>query len=237
MIRHAHISRAGGMARMSRTGRIGRIAVFPLLIVLAACGTQRVDGIPASGATPARPGPDRSAAVDGPVPDRSVLEARARSLESAMELIYVIDVPGFAVAKQSLGPSGDDGFQSAYVAASGGGQIHLRVDRGTFPDATCESGAQRSCRPDGDRTWYSAKGGQHEYVRVEDGHVVRLDADSASVDREVLRAALISAHRADDRELDALLPEEPARSAAPVERGDLPPVGDGAPDNEVNAGG
>ncbi|MFD5428635.1 hypothetical protein [Streptomyces sp. NPDC127084] len=216
------------------------LPLVSLLFVLAACGAEQGDGIGVQSpdASPARPDASgRSAAPDRPVPDRSVLEARARGLESAMELIYVIDVPGFQVAKQSLGPSGDDGFQSAYVAASGGGRIQLRIDRGTFPDAGCESGAQRTCRPDGDRTWYVTSGGRHEYVRVEDGHIVRLDADSALVDREALRAAAISAHRADDRELDALLPEEPAESMVPVERGDLPPVGDGAPDNSANAGG
>ncbi|MGW7368555.1 hypothetical protein ACWGI8_35315 [Streptomyces sp. NPDC054841] len=208
--------------------RTARLVVLPLLLVLAACGTERAA--------------DRPGDAPAPAPDRAALEARARSLESAMELIYVTDVPGFELAKQSLGPSGDDGFQSTYVQAPGGGQVHLVVDRGSLTEANCRSthvdsagDAPVTCEADGDATWYRSAGGRHEYARAEDGHVVRVAADR-SVDRATLRAAARAAHRADDRELDRILPEE-APDAPPVERGDLPPVGDGAPDNEVGASG
>jgi hypothetical protein len=56
------------------------------------------------------------------------------------------------------------------------------------------------------------------------------------VDRDTLRAAAKAAHLADDQELDEILPHQQA-SASPVERGDLPAEGDGAPDNEVDVGG
>ncbi|MYZ39069.1 MULTISPECIES: hypothetical protein [unclassified Streptomyces] len=76
-----------------------------------------------------------------------------------------------------------------------------------------------------------------ELIRVTevDGPVVRLSAERATVDRETLRRAVESAHPATDTELDALLPEQTA-PASPVERGDLPPVGDGAPNNSVPEG-
>ncbi|MEV6652070.1 hypothetical protein [Streptomyces sp. NPDC051219] len=69
--------------------------------------------------------------------------------------------------------------------------------------------------------------------------MVRLSADTARVDRETLRVAARSAHPADEAELDDLLPEAPgaASGGQPVERGDLPPVGDGAPDNEGGTSG
>ncbi|MFE7777560.1 hypothetical protein ACFU5O_27420 [Streptomyces sp. NPDC057445] len=205
-----------------------RLAALPLLLALAACGTQRTADAPGA----------------GPAPDRTALEARARTLESAMELIYVTRVQGFELAKQSLGPSGNDGFQSTYVSASGGGRIRLVVDRGSLTGADCPSihvddadAATVQCEPDGDATWYRTSGGRHEYARAADGHIVRVAADRSAVDRSTLREAAASAHRADDRELDAILPEERSAPTAPVERGDLPPVGDGAPNNDVGAGG
>ncbi|MFJ2111865.1 MULTISPECIES: hypothetical protein [unclassified Streptomyces] len=55
------------------------------------------------------------------------------------------------------------------------------------------------------------------------------------MDRDTLRRAAGPARPANDAELDALLPERTA-PATPVERGDLSPVGDGAPDNRVPEG-
>ncbi|MFE0416557.1 hypothetical protein [Streptomyces tendae] len=55
--------------------------------------------------------------------------------------------------------------------------------------------------------------------------------------RDVLRAAALAAHRPDAAETDALLPSVEPAPATPVERGDLPPFGDGAPDNHVDVGG
>jgi hypothetical protein len=66
---------------------------------------------------------------------------------------------------------------------------------------------------------------------------VRVNADIGTVDRATLRKAAEAAHAAGDAELDAVLPTERPGGGAPVERGDLPPVGDGAPDNGVGAGG
>ncbi|UUN26200.1 hypothetical protein [Streptomyces sp. FIT100] len=203
-------------------------AALPLLLALSACGTERAGE---SGGAPA-----------GPVPDRAALEDRVRALESAPELIYVTDVPGFEPAKQSLGPSGHDGFQSTYVRIPGGAQVRLVVDRGELSADTCPAvqvdsagDAAVVCEQEGDATWYRTAGGRHEYARAEDGHIVRIAADK-SVDRATLRTAAEAAHRADDRELDAILPEA-VPDAPPVERGDLPPVGDGAPNNDVGASG
>ncbi|WP_344493164.1 hypothetical protein [Streptomyces enissocaesilis] len=59
------------------------------------------------------------------------------------------------------------------------------------------------------------------------------------MDRDTLRQAAEKAHRADGRELDAVLPErgEGAGADEMPERGDLPPEGDGAPDNDMGATG
>lgn len=141
--------------------------------------------------------------------------------------MYVIEVPGFERAEQSVAPSGADGYQSTYVSAETGAMIHLVVDRGTVDEAAC------GCERDGD-AWYRA-GGTHAWLRAEDGHTVTVDADAATVDRDTLRAALTSARPATDAELDEILPETGSRR--PVERGDLPPAGDAAPQDPENASG
>lgn len=200
------------------------LVLLPLLLV--GCGTETASSAP----------PDRTS----PAPDRSELEARARYMQSAMEHIYVTEVNGYELAKQSVGVSGGDGFASVYVSKSGG-QIQLEVDRGTLTEANCTQrpvrqadGQPVQCERDGE-SWYRTAGNRHEYARAEDGHVVRIGAER-SVDRDTLRSAAQAAHPADDRELDEVLPEKTA-PASPVGRGDLPPVGDGAPNNDVGVGG
>lgn len=202
------------------------LVLLPLL--LAGCGTETVSSGPA---------PDRTS---GPAPDRAGLEARARYMQSAMEHIYVTEVAGYELAKQSVGVSGGDGFSSVYVSKSGS-QIQLEVDRGTLTEANCAQrpvhqadGRPVRCERDGE-SWYRTAGSRHEYARAQDGHVVRIGAER-TVDRHTLRSAAQAAHPADDRELDEILPEKTA-PASPVERGDLPPVGDGAPNNDVGVGG
>lgn len=209
---------------------------LPLLLLplalggLAACGTETVSG----------GGAGADAGVGTPAPDRAELEARADSLQSAMEHIYVTEVAGYDLAKQSVGVSGGDGFASAYVS-KGGGQIWLEVDRGTLTEADCaersvyqSSATPVACERDG-TSWYRTAENRHEYAWAEHGHTVRISADVA-VDRDTLRGAAKATHPADDRELDEILPEK-ADPAEPVERGDLPPEGDGAPNNDVDAGG
>ncbi|MFF3752282.1 hypothetical protein ACFYYH_17745 [Streptomyces sp. NPDC002018] len=82
---------------------------------------------------------------------------------------------------------------------------------------------------------YRVFGGTHAYARAEDGHVVRLGGERRTVDRGTPRRAAEAARPATDAELDAPPPEQTA-PASPAERGDLPPVGDGAPDNSVPEG-
>ncbi|TDC74913.1 hypothetical protein [Streptomyces hainanensis] len=194
---------------MRRRIRLSPLALLGLLVPLAACGEESAG--------------------------RGELEARAASLETALELVYVTEVSGYELAPMSVAPAGTDGFQSTYVSSTGDGStIHLLVDRGAVDPTTCD------CEPDGDAVWYrpSTDRGPHAYVRAEDGHTVTVEAPADAVSRETLRTALDEAHVADDAELSATLPETPEGTPdAPVERGDLPPHGDGAPIDPEGAAG
>ncbi|MFI1185190.1 hypothetical protein [Streptomyces californicus] len=219
------------LLRPPRLRPVRLIASLTLALALAAsagCGTE-----PAPDARAA--GPSGSA---GPAPDRAELEARAAALQTVAEHVWVTEAPGFALARQSVGVLGDDGFGSAYTSPDGG-RIQVSVERRPHAAADCTDAAEpaTTCERDGEQ-WYSASEWGHAYARERDGLVVTLSGTRQEVNRETLRAAALAAHRADDRELDEILPPlggAPGRQ--PVERGDLPPVGDGAPNNDVGASG
>ncbi|MFV0132979.1 hypothetical protein ACLGIH_07010 [Streptomyces sp. HMX87] len=216
MIRHVRVLRV-----------LPALLLAPLL--LTACGTERADEARRAGSG------SGSAADAAPSAE---LAARARALGVAPELVYVTGSPGYTLAQQSVGVYGADGFSAVYVSAQGG-RLSLFVDRASADAGTCAKGARKwtTCERDGE-AWYRAGAQRHEYARPEDDHVVRIAADRGAVPRDVLRAAATAAHRPDAAEAEALLPPAgPEATASPVERGDLPPVGDGAPDNNVDAGG
>lgn len=196
--------------------------LLPLLLaplLLTACGGE----------------PGQTRGSDAPA---AGLVTRAKALGIAPELVYVIETPGFALARQSVGVYGGDGFSATYVSRQGGGQLRLYVDRGTMSASDCAEG-QQMCEVDEEGVRYRSGRGTHEYAVVKKGHVVRLEGD-AGVSRDVLREAARDARRPSGEEAAELLPSAPvgdAASTGPVERGDLPPVGDGAPRNDVDTGG
>ncbi|WP_426568295.1 hypothetical protein [Streptomyces canus] len=172
--------------------------------------------------------------------DPAELKARAQALGIAPELVHITEAPGYTLAQQSVGVYGGDGFSATYVSQQNGTQLTLTVDRGTMTAETCPtqppadpSGTRAECTRDGD-AWYRGGGGGAEYVVPKEGFLIRIGG--TGVPRDVLREAAREVHRPSADELDALLPPAPA-GGTPVERGDLPPVGDGAPDNDVDAGG
>ncbi|MGW4547200.1 hypothetical protein ACWEN4_12565 [Streptomyces violaceorubidus] len=212
--------------------------VLPVLLlaplVLTACGSEKAGDPRPSGSPPA--------AAPAPA-DGGELASRARAMGVAPELVYVTEAPGFTLARQSVGVLGDDGFSATWVDGGTGALLRLVVDRGTITADSCPgqpvgdmSGEHTACAREGD-AWYRTGAGRHEYALPGDGHVVRLSAEQDAVPRDVLRAAALAAHRPDAAETDRLLPSAEPAPATPVERGDLPPFGDGAPDNHVDVGG
>ncbi|MFI1973196.1 hypothetical protein BLA24_05135 [Streptomyces cinnamoneus] len=216
--------------------RISARALVPALLLplaLTACGTDR-----SAGPTMRPAGAGQTGRQD----THAGLEARAREIGTTTDLVYALDAPGFDVARQSVGAHGADGFSSVYATVRGDATITLTADRGALTEADCPrvpvygaDGAAVSCERDGG-VWYRTAGDFHEYALARNGHVVRLAAGGKAVDRDTLRTAARSAHLADDRELDALLPPLRGAAGTPPERGDLPPTGDSAPRNRPPEG-
>ncbi|TDT39841.1 hypothetical protein EV562_103212 [Streptomyces sp. BK208] len=213
--------------------------VLPVLLLapllLTACGSEKAGDSQPSGPT--------SAGAPAAAPDTGEVASRAAASGVAPELVYVTEAPGFTLAQQSVGVLGDDGFSATWVSAGSGAQLRLAVDRGTITAATCPQqpvgdmpGEHTTCERDGD-AWYRTGAGRHEYALPEEGHVVRVSAETDAVSRDVLHAAALAAHRPDAAEAEGPPPSADPAPSTPVERGDLPPFGDGAPDNHVDVGG
>ncbi|MEU1089377.1 hypothetical protein ABZ401_21600 [Streptomyces sp. NPDC005892] len=212
------------------TYRVRLRGLWPALLVLTlvGCGTEHV-------------GTGSRAPED--VPDSAELEARATALQTRTDRVYVTEVAGYTLATQSVGVLGDDGFGSSYTDRNGH-VIQLGVERAGHSPADCgkkpptDGAADYTvCEREGE-SWYRATALGHAYARAEGDLVVTVSAALPGVDRATLRTAADAAHLADDAELDTILPPlGGAPGSQPVERGDLPPEGDGAPDNGVGASG
>ncbi|MGW0807665.1 hypothetical protein [Nonomuraea sp. NPDC002799] len=153
----------------------------------------------------------------------------------APDLMYVVDLPGYELAEQSVGAVNEEGF-GAFYTASDGKQVEMRVDRGPY---TCAG----TCERDGGG-WYTEHEGRQEYVAVRPGHYVRLACPAGQVDRAVLKQAAEGARPAVGDGTPTPPPGQvergdgtPAPSLGPVERGDLPEDGDGAPIQPTGPGG
>ncbi|MFF7363342.1 hypothetical protein [Streptomyces sp. NPDC008125] len=213
------------------TSRTRLRGLWPALLVLTltGCGTEHVG---AGGASPA-----------ADVPEHAELEARATALQTRADHVYVTEVTGYTLATQSVGVLGDDGFGSSYTDRNGH-VIQLGVERADYSPADCgeQEPADGSpdytvCEREGEG-WYRATALGHAYARTEGDVSVTVSAELTAVDRATLREAAEAAHRADDAELDRILPSlGQAPGSQPIQRGDLPPEGDGAPNNGVGASG
>jgi hypothetical protein len=166
---------------------------------------------------------------------------QARLYGVAPDLIYAVELEGYELVEQSVGGIGEEGFGVSYVA-QGDRRVELTVDRGTFSDGLCADTpinkaepptAPVTCERD-DVGWYRSGGGRHEYTAVRADHLIRLNGPLEEVDRAALKAAVAGARHATG---DGATSSPGNRPSGPIERGDLPTSGDGAPNNEVGPGG
>jgi len=209
-------------------------AVLVGAVLLTACGDVSAHS-PGSGS----PSASASGSEDPAAVARASARAEAAGTSSA--LVYVIDLPGYTLARGSVGVEGADGFGSVYVSSSGA-RIHVSVERigaDAPPSAPACTAMATGCEEDDG--WYRSDPGIHEFGRLEGPpdrrHQVRVWTDPPFVDDATLKAAASTARPASAAEVEAVLPapDEPVR-ALPT-RGDLPPEGDGAPMNRPGVGG
>ncbi|ROO86040.1 hypothetical protein EDD29_3601 [Actinocorallia herbida] len=170
-------------------------------------------------------------------------ETVARLTEQGVDpdLIFLVEVPGFDAAEQSMGPVGDDGFGMSYTSESRPGAIaHLRAEKTAFDDARCtaipisdaDPAVPVECASEA-TGWYRTSGGFHEYVLpLDPGGHLRLSAPVDALSAADLRASLLAAES-----LAGVTILTTPRPVPSITRGDLPSVGDGAPDNSVGEGG
>lgn len=144
----------------------------------------------------------------------------------APELVYVTDLDGFDLATQSVGVVGDDGLGAVYTRADGDtfAQVLLTTAREPMPGAV----------PCADLSDEAAGGAALSCVVVRgDAHITLA---GEGVDAATLRAAGEAVRVPGEDELGHLFADVQVPDV-PVERGDLPAEGDGAPDNSVGEGG
>ncbi|WP_194409594.1 hypothetical protein [Microbacterium cremeum] len=173
-------------------------------------------------------------------PDR--IAERASALGVAPELVYTTEVEGYDLAPQSVGPGAAEGMSATWFNATTGAMVTIRTDRGGMTAASCvemplwEASDEPVTCTDEDGVWHRSGGGVHEYVAVRDGALIRVTGMN-----DAPRADLLAAAKAvqvpSDAELELLFSDAPTPPAEPVERGDLPENGDGAPIDPVGPGG
>ena len=140
----------------------------------------------------------------------------------APDLVYVTDADGFELATQSVGVFGDDAMSASYWGTDG--TVTLTTWRDAPPDVVPCAELPASAGAETVPRCVVGRG---------DVHVV-LEGDG--VDAATLRGAAEAVRVPSEDELEYLF-SDVQLAYPPVERGDLPPVGDGAPNNDPGPGG
>lgn len=184
-----------------------------------------------------------SGAATSPPAEAEQISEKARPLGIAPDLVYTTDLGGYDLAVQSVGPNGAEGLSATWFNGSTGGMLTIRTDRGELTAETCPImpldealDAAVHCELDDGGLWHRWAGDAHEFVAVREGVLIR--ATGAGTPPDDLRAAARAAHVPSPAELERLFSDAPALpTGPPVERGDLPEDGDGAPVDLSGPGG
>jgi hypothetical protein len=215
-------------ALMARTHplRAGAPAAVSVLIALV---TVSLGGC-ASGA------PGRGAA------DPESIAERASAVGIAPELVYTTEVDGYDLAPQSVGTGAADGMSATWFNETTGAMVTIRTDSGEMTAASCvetplwEAPDEAVTCTDEGGIWHRSGGIVHEYVAVRDGVLIRVSGMNDASPADLLAAAK-AVHVPTDAELELLFSDLPEVPEVPVERGDVPENGDGAPIDPVGPGG
>lgn len=174
--------------------------------------------------------------------DPDTIAQRATAVGMSPDLVYVTAVDGYDLAPQSVGLTGGAGISASWFNGQTGGILTVRTDRGTLTPETCPEmplwdtlDAGVACSNEGD-IWHRFSDSGEEYMVARDGVLILVTGTNLT-DPSDLEAAAEAVRLPSDAELDLLFSDLPAGPAQPIERGDLPENGDGAPLDPTGPGG
>lgn len=174
--------------------------------------------------------------------DRDVIAAHAGPLGIAPELVFSTQVDGYDLAPQSVGPGAADGMSATWFNQATGATLTIRTDRGAPTTESCaqtplwDAPEQAVTCTEEDGVWHRSGGGVHEYLAARDAASILVTGTGDAPPAD-LRAAAEAVHVPSDAELELLFSDAPEAPPTPIERGDLPDNGDGAPMDPVGPGG
>lgn len=202
-------------------------AVASSLLVAIVALSASLSGCAASGSAPADP---------------DLLAERANAVGIAPDLVYTTTLDGFILAPQSVNPGAGTGLSAVWTKTASGALLQIRTERGELTAESCPEQPLIDMPPeapvtctDEDGIWHRTAGAVHEYVAVRDGALIRLTG--TNVQAAELLAAAKAVHVPSASELDLLFSDLPDAPGGPVDRGDIPEDGDGAPLNPTGPGG
>lgn len=182
-----------------------------------------------------------SAAPGTDAAEPALIAERASVVGIAPDLVYTTAVDGYDLAPQSVGVGDAAGMSATWFNGGTGAMVTIRTDRGEMTAASCvdmpvwEASDEPVTCTEEDGLWHRSARDIHEYVAVRDGALIRVIGTGAP--KSELEAAAKAVHVPSDEELELLFSDLPEVAPTPVERGDLPKNGDGAPIDMGGEGG
>jgi hypothetical protein len=174
--------------------------------------------------------------------DPTLIAERASAVGIAPELVYTTEVKGYDLAPQSVGVGAAEGMSATWFNATTGAMLTIRTDHGELTAASCVEtpmwdapGGTVTCTEE-EGAWHRSSGGVHEYIAVRGDALIRVTGAGNAPPADLLAAAK-AVHAPANAELERLFSDLPSAPAVPVERGDLPENGDGAPIDPTGPGG
>ncbi len=159
-------------------------------------------------------------------------------------LVVTTTIEGYDLAPQSVNETDAGGMTATWAKPGTDDIITVRTDPGQMDAAGCAAqqlwgGGDAACVQDG-TTWHRSAGGVDEYAVVQGGRTVLIvGGDGRGAPPEDLQEAAANLRAPTVAEVDRMFSELQRRDdrGGPVERGDIPKDGDGAPIDPGGDGG
>ncbi|MFG6475606.1 hypothetical protein ACFXP7_04385 [Microbacterium sp. P06] len=156
--------------------------------------------------------------------------------------MYTTTVDGYDLAPQSVGPGVADGMSATWFNNTTGAMLTIRTEHGDLTSESCvgtplwDAPYEAVTCTDEGGVWHRSAGGAHEYVSGRGGASIWVTGANGAPPED-LQAAARAVRVPSEAELDQLFSDLPDTPPEPVERGDLPEHGDGAPTDPSGPGG